>query len=157
MAYQVKMLVARRRIRGTLPHYEYRVFVPFDEISAERQALLTNRSDYGFKPGPWARISEVIAPMDYLRLQPGGIRYEMGRAIDAVAKRIEATTVRHVYPEMDAPTLPIVFTAPGEFPDALAWTEAFELTGQFNHLSRSGQPLTAEALGLASPAAARAA
>lgn len=144
----MKLLAARRRIRGTLPHYEYRVFVPLDEISAERQDLLTTRSDYGFKPGPWARVAEVIAPMDYLRLPPGGLRYDMGRDITAVAKQVETAIIRHLYPEMTAPTVPLVFAAAGEFSDQSTWARTGELTARFNHLARDVDSLTAELLGL---------
>ena len=74
----MRIIVARRRIRGTLPHFEYRVLIPFDQISIERQNLIHTRSDYGIKSGPWARTSEVIAPMAHLRMPPGLVRYEVG-------------------------------------------------------------------------------
>lgn len=144
----MQILATRRRIAGTLPHFEYRIFVPFDQISVERQNLIPNRSDYGFKGGPWARMREVIAPMDYLRMAPGLSRHDCGRPIEALSKRIEAILLGALYPEMTAVVVPIVLAVPSNPDDSLIFTDISDISGRFLALNQLGERLTSEGLGL---------
>lgn len=144
----MRIVVARKRIRGTLPHYEYRVFIPFEEISIERQNLIHIRSDYGFSPGPWARVYEVIAPMSHLRLPPGVDRYRQSMAIRTVAQRIEAAIVRHVFPEMTAAAVPIVFIGDADHPDRIVQAGLRELTARFEHFATHEDAVTRDHLEL---------
>jgi hypothetical protein len=144
----MQILATRRRIAGTLPHFEYRVFVPFDQISVERQNLIPNRSDYGFKGGPWARTREVIAPMDHLRMPPGLAKHDHGRKIEALAKRIDAILLRAVYPEMTATVVPIVLAMPSNPDDALVYTDIADISGRYLSLHAGFAELTSEDLGL---------
>ena len=67
----MQILATRKRVSGTLPHYEYRLFVPFDQLSEERQRLIHYRTDFGTRQGLHARLADVIAPIEYLRMPPG--------------------------------------------------------------------------------------
>ena len=144
----MQITLTRRRIRGTLPHFEYRVLIPFDEISIERQSLIHIRSDYGVKPGPWARTRDVIAPTTHLRMVPGLERYRRARAIDQLAKRIDALLIHHFFPEMTAPTVPLVFLAETHPDDAVIYTDVVELAGRLEHLANRGAALSIEDLAM---------
>ena len=137
----MQITLTRRRIRGTLPHFEYRVLIPFEAISVERQNLIHIRSDYGVKPGPWARTREVIAPMAHLRMAPGLARYDAAKAIELLAKRIDTILVRHFFPEMTAAVLPIVFAAATDPDDAFIYTDVVELAGASERLESCGPAL----------------
>ena len=89
----MQILLTRKRLAGTRPLYEYRLFVPFEMLSAERQARIHYRTDFAKRGGPLARLTEVIAPMDYLRAEPSLTKYDVGRDICTVAKRIEAILI----------------------------------------------------------------
>ena len=153
----MQVTLTRRRIRGTLPHFEYRVLIPFDAISVERQNLIHIRSDYGVKPGPWARTRDVIAPMAHLRMAPGLTRYDRARSIDQLAKRIDTLLVRHFFPEMTAAVLPIVFLAETDPDDGFIYTDIVELTGRFEQFASRGPALSMADLDLNRPDQARAA
>lgn len=143
------ILVTRKRIKGTLPHYEYRLFVPFDQLTPERQRLIHYRTDFGKAGGPHARLTEVIAPIDYLRMEPGLARFDVGRSIATVAKRIEARIIGALFPEMTAPIVPILYLGTSNLDDAQIFTRTGDLVGRFDWLARMAGELSADDLGLA--------
>lgn len=144
----MRILIARTRIRGTLHHFAYQVLIPFDQISAERQDRMHTRSDYGFPGHYYARTRDVIAPMEHHRSPYGLARQHSAQAIDGVAKRVDAVLVNHVYPEMTAAAVPIVFTALTDQPSSITWIEAEELTAAYERLAQHGMALSAERLGV---------
>lgn len=144
----MQIVVTRKRVTGTLPQYEYRLFVPFDQLSPERQSLIHYRTDFGRQGGPHARLTEVIAAMDYLMMAPGLARYDRGRAIARIAKRIEAIVIRALFPEMTAALVPILFLNETEFDDTLAYTRMIDLAGRHDWLARIIDDVTAEGLAL---------
>lgn len=144
----MQILATRKRVTGTVPQYEYRLLVAFDQLSAERQALIRYRTNFGKVGGPFARLTEVIAPMDYLKMEPGLCRFDVGRTIAGVAKRIEALVVAALYPEMTAPIVPILFLAESELDDCEIHTHTGDLVGRFDWLARMAGQLSAADLGL---------
>lgn len=67
----MRVLLNRTRIGVEAPTYSYRVYVPFSELSHERQALIAMQSDYGMGAGLLARLPDVIAPPSHLESAPG--------------------------------------------------------------------------------------
>ena len=100
----MEMLAIRTRMVDPRPLYAYRVYVPFHQISPERQALIHYRTNFGhFRSGDhFARLADVIAPMAHLQRPPGFDRYVEGRDLHRVADRLEAIIIGHVFPEMTA-------------------------------------------------------
>lgn len=148
----MEILSTRKRIAGTLPYYEYRLFVPFDQLSVERQGLIHYWTDFGRVGGPFARLSEVIAPIAYLRMEPGLTKFDIGREIAGVAKRVEATIIAALYPEMTAEAVPPLFLADQELDDALIFTRVDDLIGRYEWLARVTGDFKAGDLGLDVPA-----
>ena len=144
----MEILATRTRVTGTLPQYEYRLLVPFDELPAERQRLIHYRTNFGKAGGPYARLTEVIAPIDYLRMEPGLARFDVGRTIASVAKRLEAKLIAALYPEMTAPIVPILFLAAEELDDAMIFTRTQELVGRFDWIASMIGELDASGFGL---------
>lgn len=126
----MNIIAMRKRIGGTLPLYEYRVFVPFSALSAERQARIHYRCDFARWGEPLARIAEVIAPMTYLRLAPGLAKHDAGRAIAATAKEVEAVLVRALFPEMTAKLVPLLFNGIDGRPDLRLVATVDDLAGR---------------------------
>ena len=153
----MQILLTRKRLAGIRPLYEYRLFVPFETLSAERQARIHYRTDFAKSGGPLARLTEVIAPMDYLRAEPGLTKFDVGRDICAVAKRIEAILIGAVFPEMRAEIVPLFYAQDEELDDAMMMTDINDLAGRYALLARATCQLTAADLGLAAHAHARAA
>lgn len=135
----MRILVTRSRITGTVPFFEYRVFIPFPEISAERHALIHYRTDFGQGQGDMARIPEVIAPMAFLELAPGLRKLEAGRRIDAVAQHVTAVIVQAVYPEMTAEPVPILQLVGEDPPPAVTTVELMYLAGAYERLLELGR------------------
>jgi hypothetical protein len=150
----MQILLTRKRLAGTRPLYEYRLFVPFEMLSAERQGRIHYRTDFAKRGGPLARLTEVIAPMDYLRAEPSLTKFDVGRDICAVAKRIEAILIGA---EMRAEIVPLLYEHREEFDDAMVMTDINDLADRYALLARTACQLTAADLGLAAHAHARAA
>lgn len=146
----MQILATRKRLTGTLPHYEYRLFVPFDQLSSERQARIHHRTDFAKRGRPNACLTEVIAPMEYLTMEPGLRRHDVGRTIAGVAKRIEALLVGALFPEMIAAIVPLLFLGEEGLGDCQVYTRTDDLVGRFDWLARMACELRAEDLGLIS-------
>ena len=144
----MNIITTRKRISGTLPLYEYRVFVPFSALSAERQQRIHYRCDFARWGEPLARIAEVIAPMAYLRLAPGLAKHEAGSAIAGTAKLVEAVLVRSLFPEMTAYRVPLLFEGDDGRPDVRLIATIDDLSGRQPELAAAGEGLTATMLGL---------
>lgn len=146
----MQIVCTRTRSAGAEPLYQYLLLVPFDQLSYERQDRIHYRTDFGGKRhgGPHARLPEVIAPIDYLRLPPGLEKHRLGGEIHRVGRRIEALLVAGLYPEMIDPILPTLFRAPEELDDGQIFTRTDDLTGRFVELAARLDTLTAADLGL---------
>ncbi len=144
----MQILVTRKRISGVRPLFEYRVLVPFDQISLERQHLIHYRSNFGFRGALYARLSEIIAPMAFLRMAPSLAKHEHGLDILAVARRLEATIIRALYPEMTADRVPIIFTAEADHDDRQVHTDVDDLIGSYRHYASGHSALTSDDVGL---------
>ncbi|MET0374655.1 MAG: hypothetical protein ABW128_10410 [Rhizorhabdus sp.] len=144
----MEILATRKRITGTLPHYEYRLFVPFDQLSDERQRLIHYRTDFGTRQGLHARLADVIAPIEHLRMPPGLRRHDLGRGIATIAKRVETLLIAAIYPEMTAVLVPILFLASEEHNDAQVFTCTMDLVCRFAWLAERIDHLTAAGLAL---------
>ena len=144
----MRVLMSRVRVGAQPPTYAYRVYVPFAEISPERQALVSMHSDFGLGAGLLARLAEVIAPMHHLEASPSVEKHRQGKLIEATADHVAAILLRVAFPEMVEPAVPfrmIVASAPAH---ASLSAEAVDLSGRYERLSRELPQLTAEALGL---------
>ena len=144
----MEILATRTRITGTLPLFEYRLFVPLDGLSPERQRLIHYRTNFGRIGGPFARMPEIIAPMEYLELEPGLRRHEVGQKIARAAKRIETVLIAALYPEMTARPVPLLFQAAEEHNDAMIFTRADDLVGRYEWLASIAGHVEAAELGL---------
>ncbi len=146
----MQIIATRTRAAGHHPDFAYRLYIPFDQLSPERQSLISYRTNFGHgRAGEClARLSEVIAPLSHLELRPGPARYNGGRAIDLVAQRIEAIIVRRLYPEITAVILPVLLRVPANPYDAAIYTSVSELTGRYQALAAQIDELTADALGV---------
>lgn len=153
----MQIILTRKRLAGTRPLYEYRLFVPFEMLSPERQSCIHYRTDFAKRGGPLARLTEVIAPMDYLRAEPGLTKFDVGRDICAVAKRIEAILIGAVFPEMRAEIVPLLYEQGEELDDAMVITDINDLAGRYALLARATSQLTAVDFGLKPHINARAA
>ena len=92
----MRILLTRTRIGMEPPSYSFRVYVPFTEISLERQALISMHSDYGMGAGLLARLPDVIAPMSHLESAPGLDKHNLGKRIDGVAARLGAILLARI-------------------------------------------------------------
>ena len=146
----MQIVCTRTRSAGAEPLYQYLLLVPFDQLSYERQDRIHYRTDFGGKRhgAPHARLPEVIALIDYLRLPPGQERHRRGGEIYRVSRRIEALLVAGLYSEMIYPVLPPLFRTLEEFDDAQIFTRTDDLTGRFAELAARLDTLTAADLGL---------
>lgn len=144
----MQILIARKRIAGTLPFFEYCALVPFDQISVERQNRISYRSNFGYKGELWVRLPEVIAPMDWLRSPPSVAKHETGKHILRAAKRIETVLVRANFPEMTKETVPIIFQAEQDYDDTLTHTHVGDLVDWFSRWDGDLDAISAESLGL---------
>ena len=122
--------------------------MPFDQISAERQSLIHYRCSFGKRGGPFARLTEVIAPMDYLRLAPGLARYDRGLAVARVAKRLETFILAQLFTEMTARIVPILLLVEAEPDDAEIHTRTSDLAGRYDLLARIIDDVTASDIAL---------
>lgn len=102
----MRILLTRIRIGAEAPSFSYRVYVPFTEISLERQALISMHSDYGHGAVLLARLPDVIAPMAHLETAPGLDKHSFAKAIDGVADRLAAVLLGSAFPEMTERVLP---------------------------------------------------
>lgn len=145
----MKIIATRRRVSGTLPLYEYRVFVPFSALAAERQARIHYRCDFAHWGEPLARIAEVIAPMAYLQQPPGLAKHDAGRAIAATARSVEAALVRALFPEMTADRVPLLFHGDEGWPDTRLVAAVSDLAGRQPELAGIDGESDVALLGLA--------
>jgi hypothetical protein len=146
----MQIVCTRTRSAGVDFLYQYLLLIPFDQLSYERQDQIHYRTDFGGKRhgGPHARLAEVIAPIEYLRLDPGPERQRTGSEIYRVARHIEALLVHGLYPEMTEQVVPTLFRGSGEFDDAQIFTRTDDLTGRFSEFAAQIAGLTAADLGL---------
>lgn len=132
------ILASRKRIAGTLPLAEYRILVPYEELTPTRSALISMRSNYGIQGGPYARLPEVIAPLDWLRMEPGLAKYDTGRDIDRIAKQIEAVLLHVVFPEMTANPVPPIYRASREIGTTVVAATINDISDGYRFLHRKG-------------------
>ncbi|WP_328276162.1 hypothetical protein [Sphingobium sp.] len=144
----MRILFTRTRIGIDVPTYAYRLFVPFGEISLERQALIAMQSDYGLGAGLLARLPDVIAPVAHLEAAPGLEKHEFAKRIDAVADRVGAILLCAAFPEMREPTMPFRLEVPTAPANARLFGEAHNLSGRYETLSHGLSALTPKILGL---------
>ncbi|WP_454887923.1 hypothetical protein [Sphingomonas oryzagri] len=144
------IIAARKRISGMPPLHEYRLVVPFGQLPANRAALIATRSDYGIPGGPHARLRDVIAPIDWLRMKPCPEKHALGRDIDRVAQHLEAAFLTAVYPELTARPVPLLVPFDGDLDDCLVEVAINEITDGYRFL-RNADPagITAERFHLA--------
>lgn len=143
----MRILLTRTRIGTEPPSYAYRVYVPFTEISLERQAFISMHSDYSMGVGLLARLPDVIAPMSHLESAPGLDKYKLGKLIDGVADRVGALLLAKVFPEMAERTVPFRLTVPSAPPNARLFGSTDNLSGRYEPISRAPESFTADGLG----------
>ena len=146
----MEMLAIRTRMVAPRPLYAYRVYVPFHQISPERQALIHYRTNFGhFRSGDhFARLADVIAPMAHLQRPPGFDRYVEGRDLHRVADRLEAIIIGHVFPEMTATTPPLLYEAAIDVESRHVVIRVMDLTGTFATIRDQLDTITANDLGV---------
>jgi len=142
----MRVLLTRTRIGTEPPSYAYRVYVPFAEISIERQALISMHTDYGMGAGLLARLPDVIAPMSHLGSAPGLGKHNLGKLIDGVADRVGAVLLAKVFPEMAERTVPFRLTVPSAPPSARLFGTIVNLSGRYEPLACAVESLTAAGL-----------
>lgn len=148
----MQILATRKRAACTLPLYEYRILVPIDQLLRNRAALISERCDDRISGCPHARLRDVIAPLDWLRMKHGLDRDETGRDIARIAKHIEAVLIAGLYPEMTANPVPALFPAPDDPGDSTIITRMNEIADGYRFLYRRALPtITAEGFGLRLP------
>lgn len=153
----MQIIATRKRVGGTLPLYEYRILVPFSALSAARHDRIHYRCDFAGWGEPLARIAEVIAPIDYLRLAPGSAKHATAAALAITAKMVEAALVRALFPEMTAERVPLLFHGQDGLADVRLAAIVDDLTGREAEFAAAGARVTAELLGLTPDVQARAA
>jgi hypothetical protein len=144
----MEILATRTRITGRLPFFQCRLFVSLDGLSPERQRLIHYRTNFGRIGGPFARMPEVIAPMEFLELEPGLRGHEIGRKIAFTAKLIETVLIAALYPEMTARPVPLLFQAPEERNDGMIFTRTDNLVGRYEWLASLAEHVGTDELGL---------
>lgn len=144
----MRVLLTRTRIGVETASYSYRAYVPFAEISPERQALIAMQSDYGLGAGLLARLADVIAPMSHLETVPGLDKHNFGKLVDGVADRVGAALFGAAFAEMTERTVPFRLHVPSAPPNARVFAAVANLAGRYEMFSRDLDRLTAETLGL---------
>ncbi len=141
----MRIIASRKRISGMPPLYEYRLVVPLDQLPSNRVALIATRSDFGIPGGLHARLADVIAPLDWLRMEPGPERHDLGRDIRRVAKHLETVFLTALYPELTASPVPLLLQVDEEPGDSLIDATINEITDGYRFL-RNADPasITAE-------------
>lgn len=147
MGAVMRVLLSRVRIGVREPTYSYRLYVPFREISPERQALIPMHSDYGHSTGLLARVSDVIAPMAHLESAPGVEKHKRGRLIDDVAERVGALLLQVAFPEMREPMVPFRLMIPAAPSNARVFGSIENLSGRYGELAARLPTVTATSLG----------
>jgi hypothetical protein len=151
------IIVTRSRIAGSLPLYEYRALVPLGAVSPERCAQVRPIPlPQVAGPGRCVHIAQVVAPEGWFTLEIPA-RTNLGCRILAVARRIEAVLVRSCFPEMTDDPVPIVCRHDADPGGACRRIAVDDLTGAFNRIEAWMPWISATRLGLADPAALRAA
>ena len=144
------IIAARKRISGMPPLYEYRLVVPYGQLSANRAALIATRSDYGIPGGPHARLQDVIAPLDWLRMEPCPDKHALGRDIGRVAQHLEAAFLTAVYPELTVSPIPQLVRIEDDLADGLVEATINEITDGYRFLRNDDSArITAERFRLA--------
>lgn len=143
----MRILLTRIRIGVDVPTYSYRVYVPFTEISLERQALISMHSDYGQGAGLLARLADMIAPMAHLEAAPGLDKHNVAKAIDGVADRLAAVLLGVAFPEMTERVLPFRLDVASAPPNARLFARIENLAGRYEMLVQARDSLTAASLG----------
>ena len=146
----MQILAIRTRMADPKPLYAYRVYVPFHQLSSERQGLIHYRTSFGyFRSDDYlARLADVIAPMAHLQRPPGFDRYVDRRDLYSVADRLEAILIGHVFPEMTATSLPLLYEAKIEAESRHATIRTTDLTGAFEMIRGRIDTITAGDLGI---------
>lgn len=144
----MEIIVTRSRIAGTLPHYVYRALVPADQVSSERRALAGTVAGPAIAGRiPCVRIGPLLAPDRYFEMAHHK-RNGLASRIGALARRIETLGIRTSFPEMTAPSTPIMFQLDVDPGDACTWTGIDDLTAAFDRLEHRSGLLTVADLGL---------
>ena len=143
----MRILLTRTRIGADGPTYSYRVYVPFPEISLERQALIAMRSDFGLGAGLLARLPDVIAPMAHLEAGPCLDKYNFAKAVDGIADRVAAILLGSAFPEMTEQVLPFRLDVPSTPPNARIFGRSNDFSGRYETLVEACDRLTAASLG----------
>lgn len=144
----MRILMARVRIGAQEPTYSYRLYVPFTEISLERQALISMHSDFGHGAGLLARFPDVIAPMAHLESTPGVDKHRLASLVDGVADRVGALFLGAAFSEMAERTVPFRLLVPTAPPNATIFGTIDNLSGRYAFLSDHVVTLSAQTLGL---------
>ena len=123
----MRILLTRTRIGTEPPSYSFRVYVPFTEISLERQALISMHSDYGMGAGLLARLPDV----------------------NTVIATREGTPILlgQVFPGMAEQRSQFRLSVPAAPANARLFETIDNLSGRYEPLSRALENLTAEGLG----------
>lgn len=144
----MEIIVIRSRIAGTLPHYVYRALVPADTVSSERRALAGTVAGPAIVGRiPCVRIGPLLAPEHYYDMAHHE-RSGLASRIGALARRIETLVIRTSFPEMTAPSTPIVFHLDADPGDACNCASIDDLTAAFDRLEPRSDLLTVADLGL---------
>lgn len=143
----MRILLARTRIGQIQSSYAYRVFVPFTEISLERQAFIATHSGYGLGAGLLARLPDVIAPMAHLEASPGPEKYRYALTLDTIAGRLGAILLRAAYPEMLERCVPFRLLVPIAPPGAIRFAWVDDLAGRYEWIAERMETLGAATLG----------
>lgn len=143
----MRVLLTRTRIGSETPSYSYRAYVPFADISLERQALISMHSDYGMGAGLLTRLPDVIAPMSHLESAPGLDKHNLGKRVDGVADRVGALLLGAAFPEMRERAVPFRLDVPSAPPNARQFGMIENLSGRHEMLARDLNSLTAASLG----------
>lgn len=143
----MRILLARTRIGQVQPSYAYRVFVPFTELSPERQGLISMHSDFGHGAGLLARLVDVIAPTPHLEAGPDPEKFRYGLRLDTAAGRLGAILLHAAYPEMLERSVPFRLLVPIAPPNAIRFANVIDLAGCHDWLAGRIDTLGAAALG----------
>ena len=143
----MRILLTRTRIGAEAPSYSYRVYIPFAEISLERQALIAMHSDYGHGAGLLATLPDVIAPMTHLDAPSGLDKHNSAKAIDGIADRVAALLLGTAFPEMTERVLPFRLDVPSAPTNARLFGRSESLSGRYEMLAQTQDSLTAANLG----------
>ena len=142
----MRILLSRVRIGLAQPSYSYRVYVPFSELSKERQSLVSMHSDFGLGAGLLACLPDVIAPLSHLAAEPGLGRQRFGWRLDMIASRVGAILLRAAFPEMLERSVPFRLFVPIAPANATVMGDTIDLAGTFEWLASKIDTLAAEDL-----------